>query len=117
MPSIVAASSPAPALLQVLTNSCNQNYWMQRHLPELQLTMQASTLVLAEHKDARLAPATLSTITAATQLGAPVSLLVSGHGVDAVVQSARGVHGVGQARLTFALLHVAMQMQGLGLDP
>lgn len=58
--------------------------------------MQASTLVLAEHKDARLAPATLSTVTAATQLGAPVTLLVSGHGLDAVVQNARGVHGVGQ---------------------
>lgn len=71
---------------------------MQGRLLKLQLTLQASTLVLAEHKDARLAPATLSTVTAATQLGAPVSLLVSGHGVDSVVQSARGVHGVGQAR-------------------
>ena len=58
---------------------------------------QASTLVLAEHKDARLAPAALSAVTAATQLGAPVTLLVTGQGLDAIAQSARGVLGVMQA--------------------
>jgi len=53
--------------------------------------------VLAEHKDARLAPAALSAVTAATQLGAPVTLLVTGQGLDAVAQSARDVHGIAQA--------------------
>ncbi|KAK9843450.1 hypothetical protein WJX81_003124 [Elliptochloris bilobata] len=57
---------------------------------------EASTLVLAEHKDARLVPATLSTVMAAAQLGAPVSLLVSGHGLDTVVSSARSIQDVGQ---------------------
>jgi electron transfer flavoprotein alpha subunit len=57
-------------------------------------------LVLAEHGDGTLKDATLSTITAATQLG-EVTVLVAGHGAAAqgVAQAAAAVAGVGSVLL------------------
>ena len=47
---------------------------------------QISTLVVAEHKAEKLSPATLPAVTAALQLGGPVTLLVAGEAVSAVAQ-------------------------------
>merc|ERR1740130_2563252 len=54
----------------------------------------ASTLVLAEHSDGQLNPATLAAVMAATQIGGPVSVLVSGSDTDTVCQQAAAVMGV-----------------------
>ena len=51
-------------------------------------------LVVAEHDNAALNPATLATVTAATQMGGDVHVLVAGSGADAVVQAAASVAGV-----------------------
>jgi len=47
---------------------------------------QVSTLVVAEHKAEKLSPATLPAVTAALQLGGPVTLLVAGEAVSAAAQ-------------------------------
>ncbi len=52
-----------------------------------------SALVLAEHNDGKLSPATLATVTAASQLGGDVHVLVAG-GSDAVAAEAAKVPGV-----------------------
>ena len=63
-----------------------------------------SVLVLAEHADGALAPATLATITAAKQLASQgagdVTVLVAGSGVRAVAEAAAKVDGV--AKVLFA---------------
>lgn len=53
-----------------------------------------SILVLAEHDDGALRPASLNVITAANGIGGDVHLLVAGQGCDAVSQQAAGVSGV-----------------------
>ncbi|WP_127142685.1 electron transfer flavoprotein subunit alpha/FixB family protein [Pelagibacterium montanilacus] len=53
-----------------------------------------STLVLAEHDNARLNPATLRAISAASALGAPIHILVAGEGCDAVAAEAASISGV-----------------------
>ena len=58
-----------------------------------------SILVLAEHDNASLAAGTLNTITAATQLGDDVHVLVAGSGCDAVAQAAANVAGVSKVRV------------------
>jgi electron transfer flavoprotein alpha subunit len=52
-----------------------------------------SVLVLAEHNDGALSPATLATVTAASQLGGDVHVLVAG-GSDAVAAEAAKIAGV-----------------------
>ncbi|MCX7676273.1 MAG: FAD-binding protein [Alteraurantiacibacter sp.] len=52
-----------------------------------------NTLVLAEHNDGKLSPATLSVVTAAARLGGEVHVLVAG-GSDAVAAEAAKVAGV-----------------------
>ena len=52
-----------------------------------------SVLVLAEHNDGALSPATLATVTAASQLGGDVHVLVAG-GSDAVAAAAAQIAGV-----------------------
>ena len=47
---------------------------------------QVSTLVVAEHKAEKLSPTTLPAVTAALQLGGPVTLLVAGEAVSAAAQ-------------------------------
>ncbi len=53
-----------------------------------------SILVIAEHDNAVLKAATLNTITAASQLGGDIAILVAGHQCNAVAQAAAQVVGV-----------------------
>lgn len=53
-----------------------------------------SALVIAEHNNATLAPATLNAVAAASRLGSTVDLLVAGHGCQAVASAAAAVSGV-----------------------
>lgn len=55
-----------------------------------------SVLVLAEHDNASLNPATLNTVAAAQQISDSVDILVAGSGCDAAVQAAAKVAGVGK---------------------
>ena len=50
-----------------------------------------TTLVIAEHDNAVLNPATLNAVAAAAQLGADVHILVAGHGSQAVADAAARV--------------------------
>lgn len=54
----------------------------------------ASTLVVAEHDNAALNPATLNAVTAASQIGGDITVLVAGSGCDAVAAEAGAVAGV-----------------------
>ena len=58
-----------------------------------------SVLVLAEHDNKHLKDATLSAVTAATQLGGDVHVLVAGNGADAVAAEAAKVAGVSKVLL------------------
>ncbi|MCY7370413.1 MAG: electron transfer flavoprotein subunit alpha/FixB family protein [Polaromonas sp.] len=53
-----------------------------------------ASLVIAEHDNAVLKPATLNTVTAASQCGGEVHVLVAGLGADAVAQAAAQIAGV-----------------------
>ncbi|MCK9687163.1 electron transfer flavoprotein subunit alpha/FixB family protein, partial [Comamonadaceae bacterium BS-T2-15] len=53
-----------------------------------------TTLVIAEHDNATLKGATLNTITAATQVGGDVHVLVAGSNAGAVATAAAAVAGV-----------------------
>ena len=68
-----------------------------------------SILVIAEHDNAVLKAATLNTVTAATQLGDDVHILVAGHGCGAVAQAAAQVAGVKKVLVTDAP-HYANQL-------
>ena len=52
------------------------------------------TLIIAEHENGAIKSATLSAVTAAVALGAPVDMLVTGSDVAAVAQAASQVDGV-----------------------
>jgi electron transfer flavoprotein alpha subunit len=54
-----------------------------------------SVLVIAEHDNAELKPATLNTVAAAAELG-DVDILVAGSGCDTVAESAAKVAGIGK---------------------
>ncbi|CAD7697505.1 unnamed protein product [Ostreobium quekettii] len=56
----------------------------------------APTLVVVEHKDGRLGPATLPAVSAAAELGGDLTALVAGEGVRDVARAVAGVAGVGQ---------------------
>ena len=53
-----------------------------------------SVLVIAEHDNASVKPATLNTVTAAAQCGGDVHVLVAGKGADAAAQAAAKIVGV-----------------------
>ncbi len=55
-----------------------------------------STLVIAEHDNATLSPATLNAMAAAQALGADIDMLVAGEGCSAVAEAAAAVGGVGK---------------------
>jgi electron transfer flavoprotein alpha subunit len=61
-----------------------------------------SVLVVAEHDNQDLKPATLSTITAATQLGGDVAVLAAGSGCRAAAEKASKIAGVGKVLLADA---------------
>src|SRR5260221_7554960 len=53
-----------------------------------------AVLVIAEHDNAKLKPATLNAVTAGTKLGGDVALLVAGQGCGAVADEAAKIAGV-----------------------
>ena len=53
-----------------------------------------SILILADHDDGQLAPATLNTVTAATQIGGDIHILVAGDSRGEVAKSAAAIAGV-----------------------
>ncbi|HVV65133.1 MAG TPA: FAD-binding protein [Rhizomicrobium sp.] len=53
-----------------------------------------ASLVIAEHDNKVLKDATAKTVTAASQIGGPVHILVAGQGCDAVAQAAAKIAGV-----------------------
>jgi len=61
-----------------------------------------NVLVIAEHDNAKLAGATLNTITAAQRFGGTVDVLVAGHNCRAVADAAAAVVGVARVRLADA---------------
>ncbi|MGB1539495.1 MAG: electron transfer flavoprotein subunit alpha/FixB family protein [Rickettsiales bacterium] len=58
-----------------------------------------SVLVIAEHEHGGLSPATLKTVTAASQIGGDVHVLIAGSGVKAVADAAAQVAGVSKVLL------------------
>ena len=58
-----------------------------------------SNLVIAEHNNETLGAATLNTISAASQIGGDVHVLVAGSGAQAVAEAAAAVAGVSQVLL------------------
>jgi electron transfer flavoprotein alpha subunit len=55
---------------------------------------EINALVVAEHDNASIRPATLNTVTAARQLGGPVVVLVAGSGAQAAATAAAAIDGV-----------------------
>ncbi|MCR9254532.1 MAG: FAD-binding protein [Alphaproteobacteria bacterium] len=53
-----------------------------------------ASLVIAEHKDGALIPATLHAVTAAAEVGGPVHVLVAGSGSQAIADAAAKIAGV-----------------------
>ena len=53
-----------------------------------------STLVIAEHDNASIKPATLNTVTAAAQCGGDVHIMVAGKGAEAAAKAASAIVGV-----------------------
>ena len=58
-----------------------------------------SILVIAEHDNSSIKPATLNAVTAATQIGGDVHVLVAGQGAAAAAQAASQVTGVARVIL------------------
>ncbi len=56
-------------------------------------------LVIAEHDNQSLKPATLNTVTAAQQLGGAIEILVVGANCQAVAQSAAAIAGISQVKV------------------
>ncbi|TDY16858.1 electron transfer flavoprotein alpha subunit apoprotein [Paraburkholderia sp. BL6665CI2N2] len=61
-----------------------------------------TVLVIAEHDNAALKPATLHAVTAALQCGGEVEVLVAGHQCDAVARAAARIVGVARVRVADA---------------
>jgi electron transfer flavoprotein alpha subunit len=57
-----------------------------------------TVLVVAEHDNSTLKPATLNTVTAARQIGGEVHVLIAGSGCAAAAQAAVGIAGVDKVR-------------------
>ncbi len=58
-----------------------------------------AVLVIADHADRTLVPATLNTVTAAAGLGSDIDVLVAGEGCDAAAQAAAAISGVTRVRV------------------
>src|SRR5262245_24600106 len=61
-----------------------------------------TSLVLAEHDNATLKPATLSAITAAQKIGGDIHILIAGKGCSGAAQAAAKVAGVSKVRVADA---------------
>ncbi|MDD9858319.1 MAG: FAD-binding protein [Gammaproteobacteria bacterium] len=55
---------------------------------------ETKVLVIAEHDNAALYPGTLNTVTAGVAIGAPVDVLVAGHGIGEIAAACAAVAGV-----------------------
>jgi len=62
------------------------------------LCLQASTLVIVEHKSDKVAVPTLNTLSAAAALGNEITALVGGKAVQAVAQETAQLPGVNKVR-------------------
>ena len=69
----------------------------------------SATLVITEHDGRTIRPATLNTVTAASQLGGDVHLLVAGQGCQAAAEAAARIAGVAK------VLHADGESLGHGL--
>ena len=58
-----------------------------------------AVLVIADHADGALVPATLNTVPAAAAIGGDIDVLVAGEGCDAVAQAAAAIAGVARVRV------------------
>ena len=58
-----------------------------------------TVLVIAEHDNNTLNPATLNAVAAAQAIGGDIEILVAGSGCDAVAQQAAAVAGVAKVRV------------------
>jgi electron transfer flavoprotein alpha subunit len=67
-----------------------------------------ATLVIAEHDNKSLKEATAKTVTAATQIGGPVHVLVAGQGCDAVAAAAAKLAGVEKVLVADDALYAKM---------
>jgi len=72
-----------------------------------------ATLIIAEHDNAALKPATLNAVAAALKIGAPVHLLVAGSGCAAAGQSAAAVAGVAKVLMADAAHYGAQLAENL----
>lgn len=62
-------------------------------------------LVIAEHDNQKLKPATLNTVSAAAKIGGEIHILVAGQGCDAVAKAAAAVAGVAKVRCADAAIY------------
>ncbi len=74
-----------------------------------------SILVIAEHDNAALKPATLNTVAAASQLGGEIHLLVAGEGCAAVAEEAAKVSGVSKVLVADAAAYAHHLAENLSL--
>ncbi len=58
-----------------------------------------AVLVIADHADGALVPATLNTVTAAAALGGDIDVLVTGEDCDAVARAAAAIQGIARVRV------------------
>ncbi len=58
-----------------------------------------AVLVIADHANGALVPATLNTVTAAVALGSDIDILVAGEGCDAVAREAAAITGINRVRV------------------
>ncbi len=72
-----------------------------------------SVLVIAEHDNAELKPATLSAVTAAGQLGGDIDILVAGSGCGSVGEAAAKVAGVAKVMVADDALYANMMAEPL----
>ena len=64
-------------------------------------------LVIAEHQHSALKPATLSAVSAASQLGGEVDVLIAGHNCSGAADAAAAIVGVSQVRVADAQAYAA----------
>jgi electron transfer flavoprotein alpha subunit len=74
-----------------------------------------SILVIAEHDNAQLKAATLNTVTAASQLGDDIQLLVAGSGCGAVAEAAAKIAGVSKVLVADDAAYEHPLAEGLSL--
>jgi len=74
-----------------------------------------SILVIAEHDNAQLKAATLNTVTAASQLGDDIHLLVAGSGCGAVAEAAAQINGISKVLVADDAAYEHPLAEGLSL--